>query len=164
MTKVRKILLQTTIPTTEDDWSIARFSRLGALLRDQRDEAGNPVYEVTMRDRDAVGAPDSMLSSIDTSDFDQLWLFAVDIGDGLTGEDCAAISRFRRTGRGLLVTRDHMDLGSSVCTLGGVGSAHYFHSTHQDPNPEKRRPRPWCFSTQALACSPPAPTREPSTG
>ena len=139
MTKVTKILLQTTIPMTEDDWSIARFSRLGSLLRDQRDEAGNPVYEVTMRDRDTLDAPDAILSSIDSSDFDQLWLFAVDIGDGLTTEDCAAISRFRRSGRGLLVTRDHMDLGSSVCTLGGVGNAHYFHSTHQDPDSEKRR-------------------------
>jgi hypothetical protein len=139
MTKVRKILLQTTIPTTEDDWSIARFSRLGALLRDHRDEAGNPVYEVTMRDRDPVGAPDTILSSVDSSDFDELWLFAVDTGDGLTSEDCAAISRFRQSGRGLLVTRDHMDLGSSVCTLGGVGKAHYFHSAHQDPDPEKRK-------------------------
>ena len=27
MTEPTKILLQTTIPTTEDDWSIARFSR-----------------------------------------------------------------------------------------------------------------------------------------
>jgi hypothetical protein len=139
MTEARKILLQTTIPRTDDDWSIARFSRLGALLRDQRDEAGNPIYDITMRDRDPIGAPDTILSSIDSSDFDQLWLFAVDTGDGLTSEDCAAISRFRRSGRGLLVTRDHMDLGSSVCTLGGVGQSHYFHSTHQDPDPEKRR-------------------------
>jgi hypothetical protein len=107
-------------------------------LSDQRDEAGNPLYEVTMRDRNPLGAPDSVLSSIDKSDFDQLWLFAVDTGDGLASEDCEAISRFRRNGGGLLVTRDHMDLGSSVCNLGGVGKAHYFHSTHQDPDPEKR--------------------------
>jgi hypothetical protein len=138
MTEAKKILLQTTIPTTEDDWSIARFGRLGALLRDQRDEAGNPTYDITMRDRDLVGAPDTVLSTIDKSDFDQLWLFAVDMGDGLTGEDCEAISRFRRSGRGLLVTRDHMDLGSSVCTLAGVGEAHYFHSRHQDPDPVRR--------------------------
>jgi hypothetical protein len=32
-----------------------------------------------------------------------------------------------------------MDLGSSVCTLGGVGEAHYFHSKNQDPDPEKRQ-------------------------
>jgi hypothetical protein len=132
-----KVLLQTTIPTTENDWSIARFSLLGALLRDQRDAGGNPLYDVTMRDRDAPGTPDAVLSTIDESDFDQLWLFAVDIGDGLTPEDCAAISRFRKRGGGLLVTRDHMDLGSSVCTLGGVGDAHYFHSINQDPDPAR---------------------------
>jgi hypothetical protein len=27
-----------------------------------------------------------------------------------------------------------MDLGSSVCTLGGVGDAHFFHSKHPDPD------------------------------
>jgi len=135
----KKILLQTTIPTIENDWSIARFSKLGALLREARDEAGTPLYEVTMRDRDPPGQPDAVLSTIDRSAFDQLWLFAVDTGDGLTEEDCAAIGRFRKSGRGLMVTRDHMDLGSSVCTLGGVGDAHYFHSIHQDPDVSKQR-------------------------
>ena len=135
----KKILLQTTIPTTEDDWSIARFSRLGALLAGQRDPSGNPLYALTMRDRDPPGQPDSVLSTIDRSDYDALWLFAVDTGDGLTAADCEAISRFRRSGRGLMVTRDHMDLGSSVCTLGGIGDAHYFHSKHQDPDPARRR-------------------------
>ena len=134
-----RILLQTTIPTTENDWSIARFSRLGALLREQKDREGNPLYDVTMRDRDPPGQPDSVLSTIDQSDFDELWLFAVDMGDGLTEADCKAISRFRQSGRGLLVTRDHMDLGSSLCNLGGIGKAHYFHSRHQDPDPDKRR-------------------------
>ncbi len=139
MTEPKKILLQTTIPPTEDDWSIARFSSLAALLRSVRDENGNALYEVTARDRDPPGTPDSVLSTIDQSDFDELWLFAVDVGDGLTEEDCAAISRFRRNGGGLLVTRDHMDLGSSVCTLGGVGKAHYFHSKQPDPDANRRR-------------------------
>jgi hypothetical protein len=130
----KKILMQTTIPTTEDDWSIARFSRLGALLRGARDDRGNALYEVIMRDRDPPGRPDSVLSTIDESDFDQLWLFAVDTGDGLTEEDCAAISHFRQSGRGMMVTRDHMDLGSSLCMLGGVGQAHYFRSCHRDPD------------------------------
>ena len=134
-----RILLQTTIPTTADDWSIARFGKLGVLLRAQRDDRGRPVYDVTMRDRGPVGAPDPVLSKIDDSDFDQLWLFAVDTGDGLTPEDCEAISRFRASGRGLLVTRDHMDLGSSVCTIGGLGQAHHFHSNNPDPDPAKRK-------------------------
>jgi hypothetical protein len=34
-----------------------------------------------------------------------------------------------------MVTRDHHDLGSSVCNLGGVGAAHYFHSKNPDPDP-----------------------------
>jgi hypothetical protein len=133
-----RILLQTTIPTTENDWSIARFNRLAALLREQRDDRGAPLYEVTMRDRDAPGRPDPVLSTIDESGFDQLWLFAVDEGNGLTEDDCAAISRFRKNGGGLLVTRDHMDLGSSVCTLGGIGRAHYFHTVNPDPDAAKR--------------------------
>jgi len=134
----KRILLHTTIPTIEDDWSIARFSQLGALLREQRDDRGNPLYHVTLRDRDDGGRPDTVLSKIDESGFDQLWLFAVDVGDGLTAEDCAAISRFRMRGGGLLVTRDHMDTGSSVCALGGIGKAHYFHATNQDPDAAKR--------------------------
>ncbi|TAJ72425.1 MAG: hypothetical protein EPO51_09995 [Phenylobacterium sp.] len=134
-----RILLQTTIPVTEDDWSIARFSKLGALLAAQRDAQGRPLYEVTQRDRGPLGAPDPVLSTLDASDFDQLWLFAVDAGDGLAPEDCAAISRFRARGGGLLVTRDHMDLGSSVRRLAGLGSAHHFHSTNPDPDPVKRQ-------------------------
>jgi hypothetical protein len=129
-----KVLLQTTIPATEDDWSIARFSRLGALLHDELDPGGRRIFEVTKRDRDPLGAPDSVLAALDRSNFDELWLFAVDVGDGLTTADCKGISRFRNRGGGLLVTRDHMDLGSSVCNLGGVGNAHYFHSRNLDPD------------------------------
>jgi hypothetical protein len=133
-----KVLLQTTIATTADDWSIARFSRLGALLRGQHDSEGRPVFEVTLRDRGPSGAPDPVLAALDKSDFDEMWLFAVDVGDGLTAQDCEGISRFRRNGGGLLVTRDHMDLGSSVCSLGGVGKAHYFHSRNLDPDLARR--------------------------
>jgi hypothetical protein len=136
--RVIKILLQCTIPTTVDDWSIARFSRLGQVLRDERGSHGQPSFEVTMRDREAHGSPDSVLSTLDRSDFDQLWLFAVDIGDGLTPEDCRAISEFRRKGHGLMVSRDHMDLGSSVCNLAGVGAAHHFHSRNVNPDGRER--------------------------
>ena len=40
----KRILLQSTIQPAEDDWSITRFSRLGSLLREQRDEAGNREF------------------------------------------------------------------------------------------------------------------------
>jgi hypothetical protein len=137
MGRLIKILLQTTIPTTDDDWSIARFSLLGRLLREYCVKDA-PAFEITMRDRDPLGAPDSLLSNLDRSEFDQLWLFAVDTGHGLTAEDCDGITRFRRAGHGLLVTRDHMDLGSSVCTLGGVGLAHHFHSLNVDSDSTRR--------------------------
>src|ERR1700692_1670749 len=118
MDKPTRILLQTTIPFTENDWHIGRFSS----LRDQlRGEAG---FAGAARCRAPLRSPDRILSTLASSDFDQLWLFAVDLGEGLTPEDCDAISRFRQQGRGLMITRDHMDLGCSVCTLGGVGAAH----------------------------------------
>jgi hypothetical protein len=134
-----KILLQTTIPQTADDWSIGRFSLLRDFLQAIEDEAGDKVFDVTARDRSPPGAPDPVLSALDQFDYAVLWLFAVDTGEGLTAEDCAAISRFRRRGGGMMVTRDHMDLGSSVCTLGGVGAAHFFHSKHLDPDEARRR-------------------------
>lgn len=130
----KRILIQTTIPTTEDDWHVGRFSLLTEYLRGLRDESGQALFEVTARDRDPLGAPDEVLTGLEQSDFDQLWLFAVDTGDGLGSEECAAISAFRARGGGLMVTRDHMDLGSSVCTLGGVGKAHHFHSTNPEPD------------------------------
>ncbi|HEY2446486.1 MAG TPA: hypothetical protein VGI20_12195 [Rhizomicrobium sp.] len=134
-----RILLQTTIPTTEDDWHIGRFSLLRNYLAGLKNSEGNAIFAVTARDRDPLGAPDTVLSVLDRSDFDELWLFAVDTGNGLTAEDCAAISRFRRRGGGMMVTRDHMDLGSSLCSLGGVGAAHFFHSRNPDPDEKRRR-------------------------
>jgi hypothetical protein len=118
-----RILLQTTIGPVEDDWNIGRFSQLTAFL------SNLPGVEVVARDRAVPGGEtDPVLGAMDQSAFDQLWLFAVDVGDGLNADECAAISRFRERGGGLLVTRDHMDLGCSVCTLGGVGEAHHFHT------------------------------------
>lgn len=133
------ILLQTTIVTTPDDWNVRRFSLLHAYLSGITDGDGRKLFNVTSRDRDVMGAPDPVLSKLSRKSFDQLWLFAVDTGDGLTTEDCAAISEFRRNGGGLMVTRDHMDLGSSICTLGGVGAAHHFHSSNLDPDESRRR-------------------------
>jgi len=141
MTKPIQILLQTTIPRAADDWDIARFSLLREHLASLRDEAGNPLCEVTPRDRerDAEGN-DPLLSALDRSDFDELWLFAVDTGDGLTAADCRGITRFRQRGGGLLTTRDHQDLGSSLCTLGGVGRAHFFHTLNPEPDESRRAP------------------------
>lgn len=139
MQKPIRILLQTTIPTTLDDWHIGRFSLLREYLAGLRAEDGSVLFEITARDRDPNGAPDSVLSRLDSSEFDELWLFAVDAGNGLTIEDCEAITRFRQRGGGLLVKRDHMDLGSSICTLGGVGEAHFFHSRNPHPDESQRQ-------------------------
>lgn len=133
-----RILLQTTIPTPADDWGITSFAMLTDLLRTAAGPDGAPLYEVTARDRTAPGAPDAVLSGLAESAIDQLWLFAVDEGDGLTPEDCKGISAFRRRGGGLMVTRDHMDLGSSVCTLGGIGEAHHFHSKNPESEAERQ--------------------------
>jgi hypothetical protein len=126
-----KVLLQTTIVPTADDWSIARFQLLSSFLSLQKDATGKPAFEVTARDRESADI-DPILSTLQRSDFDEMWLFAVDTGHGLTTAECASISEFRRSGRGLLVTRDHMDLGSSVCNLEGVGLAHQFHTKNLD--------------------------------
>jgi hypothetical protein len=133
--KPTKILLQTTIPATENDWHIGRFSLLHAHLASLKDANGDALYEVTARDIEKdEGGNDKVLSKLDESDFDELWLFAVDVGDGLTKNDCAGITKFRQRGGGIFSTRDHQDLGSSLCTVGGIGAAHYFHSKQNDPD------------------------------
>jgi len=133
-----KILLQTTIPAVEDDWNIERFSLLRKHLSSIKDEQGNALYQVTARNREVDSAGnDPLLSRLDETDFDELWLFAVDTGNGLSKPDCEGITRFNKRGGGILSTRDHQDLGSSLCTLGGIGRAHFFHSRNQDPDPSR---------------------------
>ena len=134
-----RILLQTTIPAADDDWSIARFSLLASHLAGLTDAGGEEMFLVTARDRAPLGAPDPVLSTLDRSDYDAVWLFAVDIGDGLTPEDCAGLTAFRERGGGMMVTRDHMDLGCSICSIGGVGAAHHFHTKNPDPDPTRRK-------------------------
>ena len=106
MTAPIRILLQTTIPTIEDDWHIGRFAMLRKMLAGMSAPDGEPMTRVTARDRDSANGPDAVLWTLDLSDYDQLWLFAVDTGGGLDAEDCAAISRFRKKGGGLMVTRE----------------------------------------------------------
>lgn len=133
-----RILLQTTITGNPDDWCIGRFSLLERTLSSMRDEEGNPLVEVTARDREpGSDGNDPVLSTLDSSSFDELWLFAVDTGDGLTGAECGAITAFHERGGGVLTTRDHEDLGISLCTLGGIGAAHYFHTKNPEPDPSR---------------------------
>ena len=72
------ILLQTTIPNAEDDWNIDRFSLLREHLASIRN-GDTPAYKVTVRNREVNAAGnDVVLSVLDTTDVDELWLFAVD--------------------------------------------------------------------------------------
>lgn len=140
MTPIR-ILMQTTIPFAEDDWHIGRFSLLRDELAALKDDAGNPLCEVTTRNRESDAAGnDPILSTLDSTDFNELWLFAIDMGDGLTVTDCQGITRFRQRGGGIMATRDHENLGTSLCTLGGIGRAHFFHSKNPEPDVSRHVP------------------------
>lgn len=135
------ILLQTTIATSANDWHIGRFSLLRRYLSGLAAADGSPLFRVTARDRDGDGgAPDPVLSTLAESDYDELWLFAVDTGNGLHPLDSQGISAFRRRGGGLLLTRDHMDLGCSICSIEGVGAAHLFHTHNIAPGSPVRAP------------------------
>lgn len=68
-----------------------------------------------------------MLSHVDKLGIDQLWLMAVDLGDGLSAADAAAIVRFRANGGGVLTARDHQDLGCCLVQLGSLGQLNQFH-------------------------------------
>jgi hypothetical protein len=136
MSKPIRILLQTTVPSTDDNWGIDRLSMLRDYLVSLKDDAGNPACDVVARDRqlDADG-DDPILSTLGDADFDELWLFALDVGDGLSSNDCAGINAFHRSGGGILTTRDHQDMGICLCGLGEIGALHFFQSRHLDPDP-----------------------------
>lgn len=138
MARTIHILVQTTTPARPDDWSIDSLSLLTRELASI--EEYGVRFEVTARNRESGSDPDRVLSKLDSSNFDELWLFALDTGGGLTQADCAAITRFRRRGGGILSTRDHQDMGSSLCSLGGIGAAHNFHTINPEEDPTRRMP------------------------
>ncbi len=122
-----KILLQTTIPYAKDDWNVSRFS----LLREALEADG---HEVVARDEELdVNRNDRVVMQLPQSDFDQLWLMAVDTGDGLTQAESGAIIEFRRKGGGLFTARDHQDLGLCLSQLGSIGTFNHFHSHNLEP-------------------------------
>ena len=133
---MKKILLKTTILHDEDDWHIGRFSLLSEQLASMRDTRDTPLFAITARDRtiDSNG-DDSDLVSLPDSDFDELWLFAVDVGAGLSTADARAIRRFGARGGGLVFTRDHHDVGACLLSLGEIGQAHFFNSANREPEP-----------------------------
>src|ERR687892_695825 len=67
-----RILLQTTIPATPNDWDIGRFSLLAEHLTLLKDQSGRPLCDVTARNREADASGDEpILSGLDRSDFDE---------------------------------------------------------------------------------------------
>lgn len=121
-----RILLQTTITAHPDDWDITRFS----LLADELRAAG---HDVIARNRARRG-DDPVLSHLDEWAFDQVWLMAVDTGDGLTATEAEAVTRFRRGGGGILTARDHQDLGCCLSQLGSLGQVNQFQDPTVDQN------------------------------
>jgi hypothetical protein len=132
MTRSRpRILVQTTIRRSQDDWHVGRFSLLAEVLRE--------VGDVVARDLepDARG-DDPLLSRLDRSQFDQAWLLGVDGGTVLSRANVAAVNGFHRAGGGLLTTRDHQDMGLWLRGIDGVGRAHYFHADpFREPDPAR---------------------------
>ncbi|MFZ1016269.1 MAG: hypothetical protein WAN39_00195 [Candidatus Cybelea sp.] len=122
-----KILLQTTIPFAEDDWNVSRFSLLReALVADGHEVvARNEVLDENGDDHVVTQLPDS--------DFDQLWLMAVDTGDGLTQAESDAVLEFRKRGGGVVTARDHQDLGLCLRHLGSLGQFNHFHTYNLEP-------------------------------
>jgi hypothetical protein len=128
-----RVLLQTTIPFTADDWHAGRFSLLSTYI------ASLAGVSVVSRDRQPDGqGNDLLLTRLDELDFHQLWLLAVDAGDGLSAADVAGINRFQERGGGLLTARDHQDCGSSLNALDRIGRAHHFHSRNPETDPSRR--------------------------
>jgi hypothetical protein len=124
-----RLLVQTTIVDTPDDWNVGRFS----MLAQELERAG---HDVTARNRDG-GDVDPVLSRLDELDYDELWLLAVDVGAGLAPEDAAGIVRFRERGGGVVTARDHHDLGSCLRSLGSIGRVNHFNT--ENPEPDARR-------------------------
>jgi hypothetical protein len=120
MTTPIRILLQTTIPESKDDWSVDRFSLLRGYLASLTDGSGNAFVEVTARNRESdENGDDLALRVLDRSAYDELWLFAVDAAKRLTAADCAGITRFRQRGGGILLMRNHQHLARLVIVLHG---------------------------------------------
>jgi hypothetical protein len=147
---MHRILLKTTIPFTEDDWHIGRFSLLQQHLRSLSGADGNLLYDVEARDRleDAAGG-DTDLQAAGEGAYDQVWLIGADSTGALTRRDVDALTCFRRSGGALLLTRDHQDLGSCLCAIPIVGKAQHFHRN----NPESDRARCCVDDTESVQIS-----------
>jgi hypothetical protein len=136
-----RLLIQGSIPYANDDWHIGRFSFLVGYLASLRDARGNREVQVLARDRTPDGSgSDPFLRRLSRREFDEVWLFGLDGGEGLNAEERAAVDEFQRSGGGVLTARDHQDMGLWIRKLHGVGGAHFFHDeTCREPDPTRWR-------------------------
>ena len=134
-----RVLLQTTIPRTDDDWHVGRFSKLRDQLAGWRGADGRTECEVTARDR-AGAEDDPVLSRLGERAFDELWLFAVDTGQGLTPREQEALFEFHARGGGILTARDHQDLGASLSGIPCLGALEHFHRLQPETEETRRQP------------------------
>lgn len=128
------ILLQCTIPYTEDDWHVGRFALLAQELR--------KVGDVVARNLEPDGkGDDKVLPGLSRARFDEVWLLGVDGGTALSARDIAGVNAFQREGGGLLTTRDHQDMGKWLRQVERVGKAHFFHAKEFcEPDPDRLCP------------------------
>ena len=135
----RRILVKTTIGPVMDDWHIGRFSLLADHLRSLNDSSGGVLYHVVARDRiENQDGDDTDFLGLARGGYDQLWLIGVDEGGALTSADAENIAQFRRHGGGVLLTRDHQDLGSCLTRLGALGATQHFQRANPDPDESRR--------------------------
>src|SRR5262249_30312349 len=137
---MNRILFKTTIPFIEDDWHVGRFSLVQRHLRSLIGADGSARYQVDARDRVENGAGDDVdLRDAGEGAYDQMWLVGTASTGALTQGDVDAIDRFRRSGGGLLLTRDHQDLGSCLCRIPIVGMAEHFQRVNPETEASRRR-------------------------
>ena len=134
-----RILVKTTIGPVADDWHVGRFSLLTEHLRSLKDSSGGVLYDVVARDRNEnPKGDDTDLLQLANGAYDQLWLIGTDVTGALTSADVENLAQFRRRGGGILLTRDHQDLGACLTRLGALGTTQYFQTANPDPDESHR--------------------------
>ena len=134
-----RILVKTTIGPVADDWNVGRFSLLTAHLRSLKDSSGRALFGVVARDRsENQQGDDTDLVQLANGAYDQLWLIGADETGALTSADVENVAQFRRRGGGILLTRDHQDLGACLTRLGALGATQYFQTSNPDPDESRR--------------------------
>src|SRR5438445_402846 len=147
-----RILLQTTIPETKDDWHIGRFSLLRDHLASLKDEAGHGLCQVTARNResDAGGnEPVHELLHNPSASSRMIRYFpahphegAVGVPDGEAHARVIAIGKSRKTGRTFnLVVAFERAKDKQGHTLGrGIAEASFHHFVDYNWDTDKGAP------------------------